>query len=59
MMSYTERNTQYVGKSFGKIKEVVERVSIISIPLRPALAERTFSTMKLIKTYLQTSTTTT
>ncbi|CAI6358341.1 unnamed protein product [Macrosiphum euphorbiae] len=46
-----------MGQSFGEIKKVIERVLVI--PVSSASAERSFSTMKRIKTYLRTSMSTT
>jgi len=45
-----------MGKSFEEIKSVIERVLVI--PVSSASAERSFSTMRRIKTYLRTSMTT-
>jgi hypothetical protein len=46
-----------MGQSFGEIKKVIERVLVI--PVSSTSAERSFSTMKRIKTYLRTSMSTT
>ncbi|XP_008179863.1 uncharacterized protein LOC103308380 [Acyrthosiphon pisum] len=46
-----------IGKSFEEIKSVIERVLVI--PVSSASAERSFSSMRRIKTYLRTSMTTT
>jgi len=42
-----------VGKSFEEIKSVIERVLVI--PVSSVSAERNFSTMRRIKTYLRIS----